>query len=63
MSQHKLGRHLLQVDADVPADARGRRFCRCGAREDHERHALPEIPGQADVLARYEHDDGAGDTS
>lgn len=51
----------FREDLEVPPDAKGKRFCLCGAREDHVRHQLPDVPAQAAHRERYEHDDDGGD--
>lgn len=52
--------HPFNLDPDVPADSKGRLFCRCGVVEAHPRHtapALPVVPEQAEVRHRYDHDE------
>ncbi len=34
---------VFAVDPHVPADSQGRRYCTCGALEQHERHQLPPM--------------------
>lgn len=49
----RLGTHLYTADLTVPADRAGRRYCTCGAPEDHQRHTLPDTdPDQAALTAR-----------
>lgn len=48
---------IFREDVEVPPDTKGHRFCLCGAREDHERHQLPDVPEQAVHRGRYEHDE------
>jgi hypothetical protein len=44
---------VLTIDATVPADMNGVRYCTCGAPENHERHTLPSTSSeQHDVEAR-----------
>lgn len=45
----RLSVHHFVEDPTVPRDYRNRRWCRCGALEDHERHQVPDVP--ADVTA------------
>lgn len=52
---------VFRLDADVPPatdprrpEAPGVPFCRCGLRQDHPRHQLPDVPEQAVVAGRYE---------
>lgn len=47
MTKTKLRTHVFEHDATVPPDHEGRRFCRCGAREDHERHDVPQTSPEA----------------
>lgn len=51
--------HPFVEDLDVPADHLGRQFCRCGVVEipGDPRHVLPDVPEQAEVRARYDHDE------
>ncbi len=35
--------HLFVEDPTIPADTHLRRWCRCGAREDNNRHLLPPV--------------------
>ncbi len=53
----KLRPHLFTHDQGVPPDAKGHRWCTCGAPEHHERHTLPSAPAQADHRHRYDHSD------
>ena len=55
--------HLFIDDVETPPDHLGRRWCTCGAREDHQRHELPadEHHAQAAHAGRYEHDEEGGD--
>jgi hypothetical protein len=44
---------VFAADPTVPADSQGRRYCTCGALEQHERHSLPLMTEeQHDVEAR-----------
>lgn len=60
MSRTKLPPHVFVVDPDVPADHQGRHACRCGliGEPGDAHHTLPEVPEQAVVAARYEHEEG-----
>ncbi len=49
--------HLFRLDETVPADHRGKAYCRCGVVEDHPRHKLPDAPEQAGHRARYDHEE------
>jgi hypothetical protein len=51
--------HPLVEDSDVPRDAKGRRFCRCGVVEieGDPRHVAPDVPEQAEHRHRYDHDE------
>jgi hypothetical protein len=51
--------HLPVRDPDVPPDHLGRHYCTCGAREDHERHTLPDVPEQAEQRGWYDQDEEA----
>jgi hypothetical protein len=50
---------VFTADPDVPADHRGRRACVCGllGEPGDPHHTLPDIPEQAIVAARYEHEE------
>jgi hypothetical protein len=45
--------HLFDHDPDAGTDTKGRRYCRCGVREDHPRHELPDVPEQREHRERY----------
>lgn len=51
--------HVFVLDPDVPADHKGRPYCRCGvpAIDGDKRHTLPDVPEQAEVRARYDHEE------
>lgn len=59
MSRTKPAPHVFQADPGLPPDSRGRHVCRCGLPDDPHvaRHQLPDVPEQAEVRHRYEHDD------
>lgn len=42
----QVGGHAPRFDDDV-RDHKGRRYCACGRREDHQMHQLPPAPAEA----------------
>jgi hypothetical protein len=52
--------HLFVPDPDVPADHNGRGACvtcHLGGEPGDAHHQLPDVPEQAVVAARYEHEE------
>lgn len=55
--------HLFTPDPTVPPDQNGRgacSTCHCMGEPGDTRHALPDVPEQAVVAARYEHEEDEG---
>jgi hypothetical protein len=53
--------HPFVADPDLPADHRGRRVCAAChliGRPDDPRHAMPDVPGQAEHRRRVGEDEG-----
>jgi hypothetical protein len=50
---------VFTADPDVPADHRGRRACVCGllGEPGDPHHTLPDVPEQAEVRGRYDHEE------
>jgi hypothetical protein len=52
--------HLPVVDDTVPPDQHGHRYCRrcqLAIVDGDKRHTMPDVPAQAVVAARYEHEE------
>lgn len=54
--------HPFVRDLDVPADQKGRGACRCGlvGEPGDTHHTMPDVPEQAAVRGRYEHEEVEG---
>jgi hypothetical protein len=50
---------VFTADPDVPPDHRGRRACVCGllGEPGDPHHTLPDVPEQAEVRGRYDHEE------
>ncbi len=62
-SKSKVPPHLFQRDPDLPPDRNGRYVCRATGchlvgEPGDAHHTLPDVPEQATVAARYDHEAG-----
>lgn len=46
MTRRSPAPHAFVPDPTVPADAKRRRYCRCGLHEHHDRHTLPPMTAE-----------------
>lgn len=59
-AKSKVAQHVFLRDPGVPPDSRGRgacSSCHLVGEPDDAHHTLPTVPEQAQVRARYDHDD------